>query len=274
MRYVHATEALRLIEGNSLELLGSEFKPESFDSIIVDPAYWTQDKHRAVGTTTRLGGGYHSRNADPESTGWFKTINEQELKFCLEEFARLLKPNAHCWIMCDGIVQSYIMQFAIAAQNEPKDSFPANPLRAFNYCKPYPVLKKASTGNLKLGTGYHFKTAHEFVVLLEKGRRPFADNNRADVFGLDFIWQGGKESARFTPDKKPYPTAKPVAFYRQLIEQSTAEGELILDCFAGSGACGEAARELRRNVVLIDRSRRAIETITNRLINSGGGLFG
>ena len=48
----HTTNRLEV--GNCLELV-TTLEPGSFDAVVTDPAYWTLDKWREVGTTARLG---------------------------------------------------------------------------------------------------------------------------------------------------------------------------------------------------------------------------
>lgn len=52
----------------------------------------------------------------------------------------------------------------------------------------------------------------------------------------------------FPKDYKPYyhPTQKPIALMKQLVSIYTKEGDVVLDCFAGSGSTLIAAKELNR----------------------------
>jgi site-specific DNA-methyltransferase (adenine-specific) len=50
-----------------------------------------------------------------------------------------------------------------------------------------------------------------------------------------------------------------------IIRASTRPGDLILDCFAGSGALGEAAIKLGRKVILIERDPHWFDRCCARL---------
>lgn len=54
--------------------------PARYSCIITDPPYWTLDKWRNVGTTTRLGG-HHDPEKRDESK-WFPTIDREDLYDC------------------------------------------------------------------------------------------------------------------------------------------------------------------------------------------------
>ena len=66
-------------------------------------------------------------------------------------------------------------------------------------------------------------------------------------------------------EKTGYPTQKPVALVRRMVQASTRAGEWCLDCFAGSGTLGAAAAELRRRYVLIDSNPAAVAVARERL---------
>ena len=68
-----------------------------------------------------------------------------------------------------------------------------------------------------------------------------------------------------------HPTEKPTGVLRELILNSTKEGESVLDPFAGSGSTGVAAREEHREPVLIELNPKYISVIEGRLAQ--GGLF-
>jgi site-specific DNA-methyltransferase (adenine-specific) len=196
----------------------------TINCIITDCAYWTLNKHRSIGTTARLGG---HRDADKRK-GWFETITPEDLWEFTCEFSLLLPENSHCWLFADNEVQAVIQ--AIVNEGNTK----------FNYVKSFPVIKMRNDGGgLKPGMGYHGRATHEYLVLCEKGRRRFNQESWPDVFMQP--WTGALESKSFTPDSKPYPTAKPFNLYRWLMQISTNEGETILDPFAGSGPVITAA---------------------------------
>ena len=66
-------------------------------------------------------------------------------------------------------------------------------------------------------------------------------------------------------EKTGYATQKPLGILRRIIQASSAEGDTVLDPFAGSGTTGAAALELGRSVVLIDESPDAVAIIEKRL---------
>jgi site-specific DNA-methyltransferase (adenine-specific) len=66
-------------------------------------------------------------------------------------------------------------------------------------------------------------------------------------------------------EKTGYATQKPLGILRRIIQASSAEGDRVLDPFAGSGTTGAAAVELGRDCVLIDQSDESIALIEKRL---------
>ena len=55
-------------------------------------------------------------------------------------------------------------------------------------------------------------------------------------------------------DKKKYghPTVKPLSILENLVVNSSQEGEVVLDCFMGSGSTGVACKNLNRNFIGIE----------------------
>jgi hypothetical protein len=62
-----------------------------------------------------------------------------------------------------------------------------------------------------------------------------------------------------------HPTEKPVTILSFLIELLSNPGDTILDPFAGSGSCGEAALLSGRKVVLIEREKDFYRSIKKRI---------
>ena len=61
-----------------------------------------------------------------------------------------------------------------------------------------------------------------------------------------------------------YPTEKNPALLDRIIRASSNEGDLVLDCFAGSGTTLVVADQLRRQWVGVDNSPEAIRTMLQR----------
>jgi adenine-specific DNA-methyltransferase len=67
------------------------------------------------------------------------------------------------------------------------------------------------------------------------------------------------------PQHPNYPTEKNLDMLKMIVGASSNEGDLVLDCFSGSGTTLIAASELGRNWIGIDESEHAIEVAKNRL---------
>jgi DNA modification methylase len=64
-----------------------------------------------------------------------------------------------------------------------------------------------------------------------------------------------------------YPTQKPEALLERIIKASSNEGDLILDCFCGSGTTPAVAEKLGRRWIAADLGRFAIHTTRKRLLS-------
>ncbi|WP_226810853.1 DNA-methyltransferase [Bacteroides cellulosilyticus] len=63
-----------------------------------------------------------------------------------------------------------------------------------------------------------------------------------------------------------HPTQKPVEVIEKLITDSTKEGDLVLDCFMGSGTTAVAAKKLNRNFIGYEIQEKYIEIAKRRLM--------
>lgn len=75
------------------------------------------------------------------------------------------------------------------------------------------------------------------------------------------------------PQYPQYPTEKSLDLLKFIIEASSNEGDLVLDCFAGSGTTLIAAQTLNRNWIGIDRSEQAIKVAKKKLSDLPNSLF-
>lgn len=69
------------------------------------------------------------------------------------------------------------------------------------------------------------------------------------------------------PERIGYPTQKPEKLLTRIIEASSQENDLILDCFCGSGTTAAVAEKLNRRWITCDLGRFAIHTARKRLLS-------
>jgi site-specific DNA-methyltransferase (adenine-specific)/adenine-specific DNA-methyltransferase len=68
-------------------------------------------------------------------------------------------------------------------------------------------------------------------------------------------------------ERTGYPTQKPESLLRRIIKASSDKGDLVLDCFAGSGTTLAAAEKLDRRWIGIDCGKLSIYTVQKRMLN-------
>lgn len=81
------------------------------------------------------------------------------------------------------------------------------------------------------------------------------------------IWLDCRDAHNQNVEVTGYPTEKPLELLRRIVNASSSEGDLVLDCFMGSGTTLVAAEELGRKWIGIDASSEAMSTTIHRLAN-------
>lgn len=204
---------------------------ESIDLVVTDPPYESLEKHRAIGTTTRL------KNSKASSNDWFAIFPNSRFPELFTELYRVMKKNTHFYLYCD-----------------PETAFVAKPMAeaaGFRFWKPLVWDKK------RIGMGYHYRSRYEFILFFEKGKRKLANLGIADIIEEPRVVNG-------------YPAEKPVRVSEVLLSQSSVPGELVIDPFMGSSSAGVAALRNGRRFVGNDICEEAIEIARKRLRESGG----
>ena len=67
------------------------------------------------------------------------------------------------------------------------------------------------------------------------------------------------------PYKGKHPAEKPLSMLRHVIEATSYEGDIVLDCFAGSGSTAIAALSLKRRSLSMEIDKKWVESISERL---------
>ena len=92
--------------------------------------------------------------------------------------------------------------------------------------------------------------------------------NYSDVWDDVMSFQQQPTSA----ENVQYPTQKPEALLERIIKASSNPGDLVFDCFMGSGTTQAVAMKLGRRFIGADINLGAIQTTTKRLINVAAEL--
>jgi site-specific DNA-methyltransferase (adenine-specific) len=79
------------------------------------------------------------------------------------------------------------------------------------------------------------------------------------------VWDIPYENS-MSKNRLDYPTQKPEALLERLIKSSTVPGDLVFDCFMGSGTTQAVAMKLGRRFIGADINLGAIQTTTKRLL--------
>ncbi|HEV2299672.1 MAG TPA: site-specific DNA-methyltransferase [Candidatus Acidoferrales bacterium] len=80
------------------------------------------------------------------------------------------------------------------------------------------------------------------------------------------LWTDIAEINSQAEERVGYPTQKPEALIGRILNASSSVGDLVLDCFIGSGTLAVVAEKLNRRWIACDLSRFAIHTTRKRLL--------
>src|SRR5882672_2895149 len=180
-----------LFERDAVEWL-RDLPDESVDLVVTDPPYESLEKHRAIGTTTRL------KHSKASSNDWFRIFPNARFPELFREVYRVLSRDRHFYLFSDAETMFVVKPIAEEA--------------GFKFWKPL-VWDKC-----RLGMGYHYRSRHEFILFFEKGKRRLTDLSIPDIIAHPRVHAG-------------YPTEKPAAVSEVLIRQSTVAGEIVADPF-------------------------------------------
>jgi len=101
----------------------------------------------------------------------------------------------------------------------------------------------------------------------EKGRVVYQESTHRTV---DDVWRISMLQPADRTENVFYPTQKPEAVLERILGASSKEGDLVLDCFCGSGTTAAVAEKLKRRWIACDLGRFAIHTARKRLLSIPG----
>ena len=212
-----------LRNGDFFELI-KHIPDESIDLIVTDPPY--NMDHSTGGCTNRAIRDKWRGNIKAGNTIMDFDIR---IKFSawLPELYRVLKSSSHCYIFCNDKNLQELLNEAT------KVGFRESNILVW--------IKNNATPNR-----YYMKNC-EFVLFFRKGKaKPI--KNMGSKCAVEIKNINGKE--------KLHPTQKPVDLIQMFIENSSNEGDFVLDPFMGSGSTGVACVRTNRNFIGIELAEK------------------
>ncbi|MCR5020070.1 site-specific DNA-methyltransferase, partial [Ruminococcus sp.] len=207
----------------------NKLKTESFDMILTDPPYRV------------ISGGTGGKNAPKgmlsKNDGKIFDNNDIQFDEYIPECYRVLKPDRQAYFFTNFL---NLQQLIEAVQ---RAGFKVHNLLVW--------LKNNATPNR-----WYMKNC-EYVLFCYKGKAKAISNC------------GSKTVHQFDNIKGPklHETEKPVELLKMYIENSTEEGEWILDPFAGSGSTMAASLLLNRKVFTCEIDKKYLNVIKTRAIS-------
>jgi site-specific DNA-methyltransferase (adenine-specific) len=217
----------------------------SVDCIITDPPY-----------ALNLHGGEEEKTAGKRLVEYHGGLYDDDphkvidmIDNVLGELQRILKPNGHMYLFFHH--NWYEDMYHMLGRHF-----------KYDHVEPTPIIWIKNTSGM--GDPYaRWVYAYEPCLFVNRGRNL--------VKGQDFNYI---KVDTVPPGQKIHPTEKPLALLRALITASCTKGEVVMDCFSGSGSTLIAAIQLGCRFYGIEQDetyyRRAAERIAGEIASLGG----
>ena len=217
---------IKLYNGDCLEVM-KQIPDESIDLIVSDPPYLIN---------------YKTNWRKDKSHDFCKPIqnddNKNVIELFIKEAYRVLKNNSAMYCFCSPKTVHIFLEFLFIYGFTVKNQI---------------VWKKNNhtLGDLKA----QFGQCYEIILLVNKGRKVFNGKRITDVW----------EFKRVSGKKQLHQNQKPVELLEQCIRYHSNEGDVILDCFMGSGSTGVACKNTNRSFIGIELDRNYFDIANNRI---------
>tara|TARA_Y100000593_G_scaffold94721_1_gene195389 strand:- start:824 stop:1684 length:861 start_codon:yes stop_codon:yes gene_type:complete len=175
---------------------------------------------------------------------WDSEFTMEDLNLFVNHFYRVLKPGGTCIIFFDI--------WKITPLKKQLEDAKFKQIRFIEWLKtnPQPINSKVN----------YLTNCREIALLGIKKSKP-TFNSSYDKGVYEYPIQGGKN--RF------HPTQKNLSMFEALISKHSNEGDLVLDCFLGSGTTAIACHNTRRNFIGAEMDKVYYDKMINILKKEG-----
>ena len=171
---------------------------------------------------------------------WDSEFTMEDLQLFINHFYRVLKPGGTCIVFFDI--------WKITPLKEQLESAKFKQIRFIEWLKtnPQPINSKVN----------YLTNCREIALLGIKKSKP-TFNSSYDKGVYEYPIQGGKD--RF------HPTQKNTKMFEDLIMKHSNEGDVVLDCFLGSGTTAVAAKNTKRDFIGCELDKEYFDKLMLRL---------
>lgn len=114
-------------------------------------------------------------------------------------------------------------------------------------------------------------TFHVLDSTIRKKTTGMGKKNGSEYRRLSNVWSDIGPVSPMSKENCGYPAQKPQKLIERLLKVFSNEGDLVLDCFCGSGTTGVSCSKLKRKFILSDNEERAFEITKERIKNEQKG---
>lgn len=237
----------RIIQGDCIEVMRG-MEPESVDMIFTDPPYGHNNnsgdliarREAALGR-----GDYIPERDDRPIANDGKEANELVMVMFAEARRLLVPGGCICCCCCGGGPDPQFARWSLWLDE------------AVGF-KHMVIWDKGP-----MGMGWHYRRSYEVVLI---GQKPGAACKWYDTTdSVENIIRAGTRVPKIIPRKDQHPTEKPWQLAERFILLHSAQGDLVLDPFAGSGSTGEACVRTGRRFIGIEINADYVQMAEKRI---------
>ena len=229
----------KLLQGDYLELI-KKIPDKSIDLLLTDPPYL----HIKGGMKSkRLNVG--CRASDSNVVSNMSDFGEEQIYTFLDNVKNKMK-KINMYIFCSKLQIPHYLNWALKSK-----------------CQ-YDVLFWYKNTNRMISTKFYASNV-EYIIRIYGNGCALNSIVNEDGKAKSELYQ--KIFAYDTPKNKMHEAQKPVELLKRLILLSSNKGEIVLDCFMGSGSTGVAAIENNRNFIGFELNEQCYNIAKERVEN-------
>ncbi|OWV13478.1 site-specific DNA-methyltransferase [Fibrobacter sp. UWB5] len=270
----------KLYWGDNLQVMSHLLKEcrGQVDLIYIDPPFDSKADYKKTISLRNQSAESDSSNFEEKQYGDIWT-NDEYLQFMYERLIlcrELLSDKGSIYLHCDWHKSHYLRNimdeiFGIECfQNEISWLYKTGGASKTCWARKHDTLLFYSKKN----SGFTFNPLQERSYMMHKYGFKKSDFKIDPENGLQYsmvycrdVWEMPSVGSA-TDERVDYPTQKPEVLLERIIKASSNPGDVVFDCFMGSGTTQTVAMKLGRKFIGADINLGAIQTTTKRLIST------